>query len=326
MKAITVPEPGGPEALVLADVDTPQPRAGEVLVRVAAAGVNRADVLQREGHYPPPPGASELLGLEVSGTVEEVGEGVEGWEPGDEVCALLAGGGYAEHVRVPEGQLLPVPAGVSLVDAAALPEVACTVWSNVVMTADLEEGETLLVHGGSSGIGTMAIQVGRALGARVAVTAGSAEKLEACRALGADVLVDYREEDFVEQVRSATDGHGADVVLDIIGATYLAQNLEVLATGGRLVVIATQGGRRAELDLGALMRKRAAVIGTTLRARPAAEKAAIVAAVVEDLWPLVESGAVRPVIQARHPLADAALAHRELEASRHVGKILLTTG
>jgi putative PIG3 family NAD(P)H quinone oxidoreductase len=326
MKAITVPEPGGPEALVLADVDTPQPRAGEVLVRVAAAGVNRADVLQREGHYPPPPGASELLGLEVSGTVEEVGQGVEGWEPGDEVCALLAGGGYAEHVRVPEGQLLPVPAGVSLVDAAALPEVACTVWSNVVMTADLEEGETLLVHGGSSGIGTMAIQVGRALGARVAVTAGSAEKLEACRALGADVLVDYREEDFVEQVRSATDGHGADVVLDIIGATYLAQNLEVLATGGRLVVIATQGGRRAELDLGALMGKRAAVIGTTLRARPAAEKAAIVAAVVEDLWPLVESGAVRPVIQARHPLADAALAHRELEASRHVGKILLTTG
>ena len=218
MQAITVPEPGGPDALVLAEVDTPQPAPGEVLVRVAAAGVNRADTLQRKGHYPPPPGAPDVIGLEVSGTVESLGEGVEGWSAGDEVCALLAGGGYAQYVAVPAGQLLPVPAGVSLVDAAALPEVACTVWSNVFMTADLEPGEVLLVHGGSSGIGTMAVQLAVANGARVAVTAGSAEKLRACRALGAEVLVDYREEDFVEKVREATDGHGADVELDIIGA------------------------------------------------------------------------------------------------------------
>ena len=326
MQAITVPEPGGPDALVLAEVDTPQPAPGEVLVRVAAAGVNRADTLQRQGHYPPPPGASDVIGLEVSGTVESLGEGVEGWSAGDEVCALLAGGGYAQYVPVPAGQLLPVPAGVSLVDAAALPEVACTVWSNVFMTADLEPGEVLLVHGGSSGIGTMAVQLAVANGARVAVTAGSAEKLEACRALGAEVLVDYREEDFVERVREATDGHGADVVLDIIGAKYLGRNLDVLATRGRLVVIGMQGGRRAELDIGALMAKRAAVIGTTLRARPAAEKAAIVAAVAEHVWPLVEDGSVRPVVHSRHPLADAPAAHRELEESGHVGKILLTVG
>ena len=325
MKAITVPEPGGPDALVLADVDVPRPRAGEVLVRVAAAGVNRADTLQRQGHYPPPPGESDILGLEVSGTVEELGDGVEGWAVGDEVCALLGGGGYAEDVRVPAGQLLPVPAGVPLVDAAALPEVACTVWSNVFMTADLEPGEVLLVHGGSSGIGTMAIQLARENGARVAVTAGSAAKLEACRELGADILVDYREEDFVEKVRAATDGRGADVVLDIIGAKYLGRNVEVLAPGGRLVIIGMQGGRRAELDIGALMAKRAAVIGTTLRARPAEEKAAIVAAVVEHVWPLVADGSVRPVVQARYPLAEAAAAHREIEASGHVGKILLTT-
>ena len=325
MKAITVPEPGGPDALVLADVDVPRPRAGEVLVRVAAAGVNRADTLQRQGHYPPPPGESDILGLEVSGTVEELGEGVEGWAVGDEVCALLGGGGYAEYVRVLAGQVLPVPGGVPLVDAAALPEVACTVWSNVFMTADLEPGEVLLVHGGSSGIGTMAIQLARENGARVAVTAGSAAKLEACRELGADILVDYREEDFVGKVRAATDGRGADVVLDIIGAKYLGRNVEVLAPGGRLVIIGMQGGGRAELDIGALMAKRAAVIGTTLRARPAAEKAAIVAAVVEHVWPLVADGSVRPVVQARYPLAEAAAAHREIEASGHVGKILLTT-
>jgi putative PIG3 family NAD(P)H quinone oxidoreductase len=325
MKAITVPEPGGPDALVLTDADVPRPRAGEVLVRVAAAGVNRADTLQRQGHYPPPPGESDILGLEVSGTVEELGEGVEGWGIGDEVCALLGGGGYAEYVRVTAGQLLPVPEGVPLVDAAALPEVACTVWSNVFMTADLEPGELLLVHGGSSGIGTMAIQLARENGARVAVTAGSPAKLEACRELGADVLVDYREEDFVEKVRAATDGRGADVVLDIIGAKYLGRNVEVLAPGGRLVIIGMQGGRRAELDIGALMAKRAAVIGTTLRARPVEEKAAIVGAVVEHVWPLVAEGSVRPVVHARYPLADAAAAHREIEASGHVGKILLTT-
>ena len=324
MKAITIPQPGGPDALVLADVDPPQPRAGEVLVRVAAAGVNRADVMQRQGRYPAPPGEPDVPGLEVSGTVEELGEGVSGWAVGDEVCALLAGGGYAELVRVPAAQVLPVPSGVSLVDAAALPEVACTVWSNVFLTANLQPGETLLVHGGSSGIGTMAVQLGREIGARVAVTAGSAAKLEACRELGAEILVNYREEDFVERLREATDGHGADVVLDNRGAKYLPRNVDVLATNGRLVVIGLQGGTTGELDLGVLLRKRAAVIATSLRARPAAEKATIVAAVREHVWPLVASGRVRPIVQSRHALADAADAHRELEASGHIGKILLT--
>ncbi|MDU0313556.1 NAD(P)H-quinone oxidoreductase [Phycicoccus sp. M110.8] len=324
MKAITIPQPGDADALVLDEVPDPQPAAGEVRVRVAAAGVNRADVMQRMGHYPPPPGAPEYPGLEVSGTVDAVGEGVEGWAVGDEVCALLSGGGYAELVCVPAGQLLPVPAGVSLEDAAALPEVVSTVWSNVFMTANLLPGQTLLVHGGSSGIGTMAIQLAREVGAHVAVTAGSAEKLEACRALGAEVLVNYREEGFVERVRAATGGAGADVVLDNMGAKYLARNVDVLAPNGRLVVIGLQGGRTAELDLGKLLAKRAAVIATSLRARPAAEKATIVAAVREHVWPLVEAGRVRPVVHGRYPLADAAAAHRELESSGHVGKILLT--
>ena len=324
MKAITIPQPGDADALVLDEVPDPQPQAGEVRVRVAAAGVNRADVMQRMGHYPPPPGAPEYPGLEVSGTVDAVGEGVEGWAVGDEVCALLSGGGYAELVCVPAGQLLPVPAGVSLEDAAALPEVVSTVWSNVFMTANLLPGQTLLVHGGSSGIGTMAIQLAREVGAHVAVTAGSAEKLEACRALGAEVLVNYREEDFVERVRAATGGAGADVVLDNMGAKYLARNAGVLAPTGRLVVIGLQGGRTAELALGKLLAKRAAVIATSLRARPAAEKATIVAAVREHVWPLVEAGRVRPVVHGRYPLADAAAAHRELESSGHVGKILLT--
>nr|MBU9944412.1 NAD(P)H-quinone oxidoreductase [Dermatophilaceae bacterium] len=276
------------------------------------------------GHYPPPPGESDVPGLEVSGTIEALGDGVEGWSVGDEVCALLSGGGYAELVRVPAGQLLPVPTGVSLIEAAALPEVTCTVWSNVFLTANLQPGETLLVHGGSSGIGTMAIQLGRAIGAVVAVTAGSPEKLAACADLGAEVLVNYREEDFVDRVMAATDGAGADVVLDNMGAKYLARNVSVLATGGRLVVIGMQGGTRAELDLGVLLRKRAAVIATSLRARPLGEKATIVAAVREHVWPLIEAGEVRPVVMSRHPLADAAAAHRELEASAHIGKILLT--
>ena len=324
MKAITIPEFGGPEALVLSEVPDPEPGAGEVLVRVAAAGVNRADVLQRQGHYAPPPGESEVPGLEVSGTIEALGDEVEGWSVGDEVCALLSGGGYADLVRAPAGQLLPVPSGVSLIEAAALPEVTCTVWSNVFLTANLQPGETLLVHGGSSGIGTMAIQLGRAIGAVVAVTAGSPEKLAACADLGAEVLVNYREEDFVERVLAATDGAGADVVLDNMGAKYLARNVAVLATGGRLVVIGMQGGTRAELDLGVLLRKRAAVIATSLRARPLGEKATIVGAVREHVWPLIEAGEVRPVVMSRHPLADAAAAHRELETSAHIGKILLT--
>jgi putative PIG3 family NAD(P)H quinone oxidoreductase len=325
MRAITVDGAGGPEVLTLNDVPDPEPGPGEVLVRVAASGVNRADVMQRLGHYPPPPGASPYIGLEVSGTVEALGEGVEGWDVGEQVCALLAGGGYAELVSVPAGQLLPVPAGVSLVDAAALPEVACTVWSNVFMTAGLRPGEMLLVHGGSSGIGTMAIQLGVQVGARVAVTAGSADKLRRCRELGAEVLVNYRDDDFVEQVRAATDGRGADVVLDNMGAKYLARNVDVLAPNGRLVVIGLQGGARAELDLGQLLRKRAAVIATSLRARPAPEKATIVAAVREHVWPLVEAGAVRPVVHERLPLERAGDAHRLLEESGHVGKILLTT-
>jgi putative PIG3 family NAD(P)H quinone oxidoreductase len=323
VKAITLPRPGGPEALVLDDVPDPMPRPGEVVVEVVAAGVNRADVMQRQGHYDPPPGSSAYPGLEVSGRIAQLGDGVDGWSVGDEVCALLTGGGYAEKVAVPAGQLLPVPAGVSLEDAAALPEVACTVWSNIFMTANIQPGEVLLVHGGGSGIGTMAVQLGREVGARVAVTAGSPEKLEVCRELGASILVNYRTEDFEAVVREATDGHGADVILDTIGAKYLARNVGLLAVNGRLVVIGLQGGRTAEIDLGAMLAKRCALIATTLRARPAAEKAVIVAAVREHVWPLIESGRVRPIVHAAYPLGDAAGAHREMEASTHVGKLLL---
>ncbi|GAB2697029.1 NAD(P)H-quinone oxidoreductase [Thalassiella azotivora] len=324
MRAVTIREPGDPDVLTVSDVDDVTAGPGEVVVDVVATAVNRADVMQRRGFYDPPPGTSPYPGLECSGRVAEVGEGVEGWSVGDEVCALLTGGGYAERVAVPAGQLLPAPAGVDLVDAAGLPEVVCTVWSNVFMTANLREGELLLVHGGSSGIGTMATQLATAFGARVAVTAGSAEKLQRCAALGADVLVDYREQDFVEEVRAATGGRGADVVLDNMGAKYLARNVDVLAPNGRLVIIGMQGGRRAELDIAALMGKRAAVIGTTLRARPAPEKAAIVAAVREHVWPLVESGRVRPVVDSRYRLDDVVAAHEHLESSRHVGKVLLT--
>ncbi|MDQ2756913.1 MAG: NAD(P)H-quinone oxidoreductase [Actinomycetota bacterium] len=325
MKAITITTPGGPDALVLADVPDAVAAEGEVLVDVVAAGVNRADVLQRQGHYDPPAGTSPYPGLEVSGRVSALGGGDTGeWKVGDEVCALLTGGGYATKVAVPAGQLLPVPDGVGLVEAAALPEVVATVWSNVFMAANLRPGQVLLVHGGSSGIGTMAIQLAREVGARVAVTASSAEKLEACRALGADILVNYRDEDFVDRVKEATEGHGADVVLDMVGAKYLARNVDVLATAGRLVVIGLQGGTKAELDLGKLLSKRCAVIATTLRARPAAEKATIIAAVREHVWPLIAAGRVKPVIQGTHPLADAGEAQALMEGSTHIGKILLT--
>ena len=323
MKAITLPESGGPDALVLDEVPDPLPRPGEVVVEVVAAGVNRADVMQRQGFYDPPPGSSAYPGLEVSGRIVQLGEGVEDWSVGDEVCALLTGGGYAERVAVPAGQLLPVPAGVDLEVAAALPEVTCTVWSNVFMTANIQPGEVLLVHGGGSGIGTMAVQLGREVGARVAVTAGSPEKLEVCRELGASILVNYRTEDFEEVVREATEGHGADVILDNIGAKYLARNVGLLAVNGRLVVIGLQGGRSGELNLGAMLAKRCALVATTLRARPAAEKAAIVAAVQEHVWPLIEDGRVRPIVHATYPLADASQAHREMEASSHIGKLLL---
>lgn len=324
MKAVTIPEPGDIDALVLADVDDPTPGRGEVLLDVAAAGVNRADLMQRMGHYPPPPGASEYPGLEVSGTIAALGDDVEGFEVGQEVCALLSGGGYAEKVAVPAGQLLPVPSGVSLLDAAALAEVVSTVWSNVFMTANLQPGQTLLAHGGGSGIGTMAIQLAKQIGARVAVTAGSTEKLDFCRELGADILINYREQDFVEELKEATDGHGADVILDNIGAKYLGRNVDALATSGRLVVIGMQGGRKGELDLGKLLAKRGAVIATSLRARPAEEKATIVASVREHVWPLIEKGAVRPIIHTTLPLDQVREAHRILEESSHIGKVLLT--
>ncbi|NUP38313.1 MAG: NAD(P)H-quinone oxidoreductase [Streptomyces sp.] len=320
MRAITIDEPGGPDALVLAEVPEPEPAAGEVLVEVVASAVNRADVLQRQGFYDPPPGASRYPGLECSGRIVRLGPGVAGWAVGDEVCALLSGGGYAERVAVPVGQLLPLPKGIDLVTAAGLPEVTATVWSNVFQIAHLRPGETLLVHGGSSGIGTMAIQLGKAVGATVATTAGSAGKLAVCRDLGADLAVNYREQDFVEQL----GGRGADVILDVVGAKYLDRNLDALALNGRLVVIGMQGGVKAELNLAKLLAKRAAVIATSLRARPAEEKAAIVAAVREHVWPLIEAGTVRPVVDRTLPLADAAGAHRLMESSEHVGKILLT--
>ncbi len=321
MRAVHVPAPGGPDALVVADLPAPVPAPGEVLIDVVASAVNRADVLQRQGFYDPPAGATRVLGLECSGRVAALGEGVEGLEVGQEVCALLSGGGYAEQVAVPAGQVAPVPEGVDVVTAGGLMEVFCTVWSNVFMTAGLREGETLLVHGGSSGIGTCAIQVAKALGARVAVTAGTAEKLEACRALGADVLVNYREQDFVEVLVEA--GARPDVVLDNMGAKYLDRNVRALATGGRLVVIGMQGGTRAELDLGLLLSKRASVTATSLRARPAEEKATIVADTVEHVWPLLERGAVRPVVHTTIDLDDVQQAHRVLEESSHVGKVLL---
>ncbi|MGW2960496.1 NAD(P)H-quinone oxidoreductase [Streptomyces sp. NPDC001220] len=323
MYAITIPEPGGPEALVWDEVPDPVPGEGEVLVEVVASAVNRADILQRQGNYNPPPGASAYPGLECSGRIVEVGPGVSGWSVGDEVCALLAGGGYAQKVAVPAGQLLPVPAGVDLKQAAALPEVACTVWSNVFMISHLRPGETLLVHGGSSGIGTMAIQLGKSIGAKVAVTAGTKEKLDFCAELGADILVNYRDQDFVAEVRRATDGAGADVILDNMGASYLDRNVRALAVNGRLAIIGMQGGVQGELNIGALLGKRAAISATSLRARPLGEKAAIVAAVREHVWPLIEGGHVRPVVDRELPMAEAAEAQRLVEASGHIGKVLL---
>ena len=323
MRAIVITAPGGPDVLRWGDVPDPEARPGEVVLDVAASAVNRADLLQRQGHYQPPADAPPWPGLECSGTVSMLGDGVTGWAVGDQACALLSGGGYAERVAVPVGQLLPIPRGLDLVTTAALPEVTCTVWSNVFMTAGLRPGEVLLVHGGAGGVGTAAIQLGRAVGATVAATAGSAEKLARCGALGATILVNYHDEDFVTAVQEATNGRGADVILDVVGARYLDRNLSALAHAGRLIVIGLQGGRTAELDLSALMAKRAAVIATTLRARPAAEKATIVAAVREHVWPLVESGDVRPVVDRVLPMAAAAEAHRVVESGEHVGKVLL---
>lgn len=321
MRAVIASGTGGPEVLSVGELPDPVPGPGEVLVAVAATAVNRADTLQRQGFYPPPPGASDVIGLECSGTIAALGEGVEGWAVGDEVCALLAGGGYASYVVVPVGQVMPVPAGVSLVEAAALPEVACTVWSNVFMVAGLQPGDRFLVHGGSGGIGTMAIQLGSAVSAKVFTTAGSAEKLAACAELGADVTINYREEDFVEVVKA--DG-GADVILDNMGAKYLGRNVDALATEGRLVIIGMQGGSKGELDINALLRKRGAVVATSLRARPLDDKAAICASVVENVWPLVADGTVRPIVHTTMRLEDVAAAHALMESSDHIGKIVLT--
>jgi putative PIG3 family NAD(P)H quinone oxidoreductase len=323
MRAVVITEPGGPEVLRWLDVPDPVPGPGDVLIEVAASGVNRADLMQREGHYPPPEGAPPYPGLECSGRVIAVGDEVTAWRPGDEVCALLSGGGYAEQVVVPAGQLLPIPAKVDLTQAAAFPEAVCTVYSNLFQVAGLARGETLLVHGGSSGIGTMAIQLGKAFGARVACTAGSAQKLARCRELGADVTINYRDEDFVAALRDATDGAGADVILDIMGASYLERNLAALATDGRLVIIGRQGGSKAELNLGVLQGKRASVHATTLRSRPAQEKAAVVAAVQDQVWPLIDAGKIAAIIDRELPMSQAAQAHRAMSASEHIGKILL---
>lgn len=313
-----------PEVLAWREVADLQPAPGEVLIRVAAAGVNRADLLQAAGLYPPPPGASDTLGLEVSGVIAAVGDEVSDWTIGQQVCALLAGGGYAEYVAVPAPQVLSIPAGVDLVDAAGLPEVACTVWSNLVLTAGLSEGQLLLVHGGASGVGSHAIQVARQLGAWVAVTAGSEAKLAFCRELGAEITVNYHDEDFVARVREAG---GADVILDIMGAAYLDRNVDALANDGRLVVIGMQGGVKGELNLGKLISKRARVIGTALRGRPVEgphSKGAVVAAVTNELWPMLGDGRIKPVIGARLPITQAAEAHRMLSSGEVTGKVVLT--
>ncbi|WP_137293049.1 NAD(P)H-quinone oxidoreductase [Nocardioides dongxiaopingii] len=324
MRAVVADGAGGPEILSVQEVADLTPGPGEVLVEVAATAVNRADALQRQGHYPPPPGASATIGLECSGTVAALGEGVDGPRVGDEVCALLAGGGYASQAVVPVGQLMPVPEGVDLVTAAALPEVACTVFSNVFMVAGLKPDETFLVHGGAGGIGTFAIQLAKALGARVLTTGGSAEKLAFCADLGADVTISYRDQDFVEVVREVTDGAGVDVILDNMGGSYLDRNVDALATEGRLVVIGLQGGAKGELPLGKLLAKRGAVIATSLRGRPLPDKAAICAAVVEHVWPLVADGTIRPVVDRTLPLEEVAAAHRRMDEGGHTGKIVLT--
>lgn len=323
MYAVTITEPGGPEVLAWSEVPDPEPGPGEVLIDIAASAVNRADLLQRQGYYPPPPGAPPYPGLECSGTVVAVGAAVDGFRPGDQVCALLAGGGYAQRVAVPAGQVLPVPDGVDIVDAAALPEVACTVWSNVVGVARIRAGETLLVHGGGSGIGTFAIQLGRALGVTVFTTARVA-KHEALRRLGAAETIDYTTEDFVARTRHASTGRGVDVILDIMGGSYLGRNVEALAPGGRLAIIGLQGGRKAELDIAALLAKRASVSATTLRARPPSEKAEIVRQVREHVWPLIAQGRISPVVHSRLPMTRAEEAHRLVESSAHIGKVVLT--
>lgn len=324
MRAIAIDRPGGPEVLVPATLPRPEPGAGEVLIAVAAAGVNRPDIFQRQGAYPPPPGASPIPGLEVAGTVAAVGAGVTRWRGGEAVTALVAGGGYADYCVAPANSVLPVPAGLSLVEAAALPETVFTVWSNVFDRAGLKPGETLLVHGGASGIGVAAIQLGRAFGARVIVTAGTEEKCARCVALGAERAVNYREEDFVAVVKETTGGVGAHVILDMVGGSYVGRNYEAAAIEGRIVQIAFLQGSKVEVDMQRLMLKRLVHTGSTLRGRDPAFKAAIAAALEEKVWPLIAAGVLRPVVDATFPLAEAAEAHRHLEAGGHVGKVVLT--
>ena len=325
MKAIVATAPGGPEVLELQDVPVPVPGPGEVLIDVVAAGINRADVQQRQGHYPPPAGASETLGLEVSGRIAGFGPDVaKPFSKGEKVVALLAGGGYAQQVAVPAEQVLRIPEGIDLVTAAGLPEVAATVYSNLFMTAQLQAGETVLIHGGTGGIGAMAVQLAKAFGATVAATSGNTEKVSTLSAfLGADIAINYAEQDFVDVLRKRTGGHGADVILDVVGAKYLQRNVDALAMYGRLVVIGLQGGTTAELNLGALVAKRAAIIGTTLRARPVAEKGAIMEAVREHVWPQLTSGAVKTLVDKTFPLAQAAQAHAYFNSGEHMGKVLL---
>ncbi|WP_413333357.1 NAD(P)H-quinone oxidoreductase [Brevibacterium sp. GP-SGM9] len=327
MRAITISTPGGPEVLQVTDEPTPDIAADEVLVRVHAAGVNRADLLQRQGFYDPPKGATTIPGLEVSGTIARLGAEVTGWSVGDRVAALLSGGGYAEEVPVPAGQLLPIPDGFDLTEAAALPEVLATVWSNIVGRGQLQAGEWLLVHGGGSGIGTAAIQIAHHLGAKIAVTVGSERKAEFCRSLGADAVINYKDEDFVARAHEICvredESTGADVILDIIGAKYLERNIKALGTDGRLVIIGMQGGTKTEINLGWLMQPRKSVAATTLRARPKEQKIAIVAEVAEHLWPAVTSGDIRPIVHSTVPLAEAPSAHQTLEDGANIGKVLL---
>jgi putative PIG3 family NAD(P)H quinone oxidoreductase len=326
MTVIEISQPGGPEVLKPASRPTPSPADGEILIRVEAAGVNRPDLLQRQGNYPPPPGASDIPGLEVAGTVAALGAGVTGWTVGDPVCALLAGGGYADYAAVPAVQCLPAPAGLSMAQAAALPETLFTCWTNLVDSGRLATGQTVLIHGGSSGIGTTGIQLAKLLGARVIVTAGSPEKCGACLSLGADIAIDYKAEDFVPAVKAATDKRGVDVVLDMVGGDYIRRNIEVMAQGGRHVSIASLGGAEATFPIFKVMQKRLILTGSTLRARSAVEKGAIAQSLLSAVWPAVADGRLKPLIHATFPLAEAARAHAALEAGDHIGKIVLTIG
>jgi len=323
MRAIEISHPGGPEVLVPVDRPVPIPGPDDVLIRVAAAGVNRPDVMQRQGRYPVPPGASDIPGLEVAGEIVEVGALVRDWRVGDRVCALVAGGGYAEYCLAPAPQCLPIPRGMDPVYAAAVPETTFTVWTNVFERGHLVQGESLLVHGGSSGIGTTAIQLARAFGARVFATAGSAEKCAACTALGAERAFNYRDVDFVSAVREATGGRGVDVILDMVAGSYIPRNLDALAMNGRLVIIAFLGGTKAEIDASVVLRRWLTITGSTLRPRSVEQKGAIARALLENVWPLFESGAVRVVVHATFPLAQAAEAHRLMESGTHIGKIVL---